>query len=312
MKIKLTGLSSKITINFVDHFSYEKLFNYTNTFCNYAKNVSDTLTYTMWSPSGFNDNLPIEIFKDKGVGERGSAYRGTSYGDKVISWNFKPSFLANQNVSPQKLINALVNSGEIVEVEVNDTYKGYYVFMSDTTTEGGLIAMENADVNNGVFWSKGIIALEFKVLEGYPYVPKTLPNVLLNDSYYPMDMRIVTETQVNPIVTIGGETHGFWTSFDLKVNDDQSLYYDNSINLDKFIIFDSENLTIVNENGTDRSGDIVSTNGNKFPVLAPVINNWTLTVNGVTTLSELNTIPTDMRVVVEYEELSSTIEGFYE
>lgn len=312
MKVKLTGLSSNIELLFVDHVSYNRLFGYTNTFCNYNHTVSETLVFTMWSPSGFNDSLPIEIFKDKGVGEKGSAYRGTSYGDKVIAWNFKPSFIAHQNVSPHKILNALVNSGEIVEVKVNDIYTGHYVFENNTTSEGGLITMVNADVNNGVFWSKGIVIDEFFVFERAPYIPKTLPQVLLNDITYPLKIEITSETEVNPVVTIGGEINGIWNSFDLKINEEQTLSYDNSINGDKYIIFDSENLTITNENGIDRLDEIISTNGDKFPILIPVINNWELIVNDKTELIEIQDIPTDMRVEVKREELSSTIEGFYE
>lgn len=309
MKVKLKGLSTNIELIFVDHFSYTKLFGYNNTFCDYAKNVSETLVYTMWQPSGFNNSLPIETFQDKGVGEIGSAYRGTSYGEKVITWNFKPSFLTQNGVSPQKIINALVNSGEIVEVEVNDLYKGYFVFSNETTTEGGLISMFTANTNNGTFWSKGFIAKDLYVLEQYPMLPITLPQILLSNTSYPMQIQIISETFINPKITIGGDVNGTWTSFELKINDDQTLTYDNSTNNDTYIIIDSELLTIVNQDNEDRSSEVFSTNSNKFPQLVPVINNWVFKVNGEDDLSDITNIPTNMVVSVEYEELSSTIEG---
>lgn len=312
MKIKLKGLTSNIELLFVDHYSYDKLFGYVNTFCNYTKNVGDTLTYTMWSPLGFNDSLPIDIFQDKGVGEEGSVYRGTSYGEKLISWNFRPSFTVSAyNISPQKILNALVNSGELVEVTVNDVYKATYVFENNTTTEGGLISMVTANTDNGVYWSKGNVNREFYLLEGYPYIPKTLPQVLLNVDTYPLNMTIMVETETLPITTIGGEINGSWDSFELDLGDGNVLTYDNTTNADKFIVIDSINLTIQNESGEDRINDIVSTTGDKFPKLTPVLNNWIFKVNGFENLVDLGEIPTDMRVVVTYEELTSTIEEVY-
>ncbi len=315
MIVQLTGTTSGVSVRFMDDKNYNFNYGYRPTFvtschsCN-AINTSDLKGSNF---TGFYNNLPIGFATDKGVGERGEVLRGISFGPRAITWNFTPVVGAiSGGISPNEILNILIEAGEIIEVLVNDEWTGYYFFLPDTTSEGGVISMQTVDVGNGVYWSGGNECHSHYLFEDedQAYIPKTLPQVLLspnNGDFYPKVIKFLSATPQNPKVKIGGNKNGTWLSFKLETND-RTIYYDNSINQDEFITINSEDLTIINENGQDRLSEIQVLVGNDpFIKYIAGINIWTLTVNDTEEFDEVLDVASDFRLERCAERLSSTI-----
>lgn len=308
MIVQLRTTTSNLIATFMDHKTFVYNYGYKNYNSCYACNTINTLNFKATNFAGFWDNLKPNPETDKGVGEIGSVWRGSSFDERLITWNFTPIINNSPNsISPQSYLNAMINTNEVVEVIVDNNFKGYFYFLNDTTTEGGVISMATTDVNNGVFWSGGTTTKSWYFLETNPYIPKTLPQVLLNPDIYPLVIEIFSEARQVPKIKIGGKLHGIWESFNFETSE-QTLFYDNTINQDDYIIINSVDLTIINENGIDRSGEVTLLEGtSKFPLINVNFNHWEVYLNGTTNFEELTNIPTDMRVEVTYEELFSAI-----
>lgn len=307
MIVTLKGTISNIEVSFLDHENFVYIYGYKNLNSCYSCNTINTLNFKATNFAGFWDNLKPTPMTDTGAGEKGSVFRGSKFSERLITWNFTPVVQNSKgNVSPQTLLNSLINSGEVVEVLVDNKYKGYFYFLTDTSSESGIISMATADINYGTYWNSGSFSKKWYFYEANPYIPKQLPQILLSEDYYPMQINFFSEAPQTPVIKIGGALSGEWLSFKLDVG--YILSYDNSINKDDYIIIDTENLTIINQNGVDRSDQIIVPAGNtKFPKIKVGYNNWLATVNDTEIYSELIDIPNDTRVEVTYEELSSSI-----
>lgn len=307
MIVTLKGTTTNIEVTFLDHKNYVYNYGYKNYNNCYVCNTINTLNFKATNFAGFWDNLKTNPTTDKGVGEIGSVWRGSSLDERLITWNFTPVVENYKSVAPQQILNALINANEVIEVIVDNSYSGYYYFLSDTSSENGVISMASADVNYGTFWSKGVKTFKYYILEQEAYITKTLPQVLLANGEFPYTIEFFSESLQTPKVTLGGTINGVWESFYLETNE-QMLKYDNSINKDDYIIIDSDNLTIINEHGTDRSNDVDLFSGtSKFPLINFGFNTWKFNFNNANEYSDLDLCPTDLRLEVEYEELTSSI-----
>lgn len=308
MKVSIKGLGTGLTVNFYDTLSYKDLYGF------YVQDEPQTFDFHGWAWAGFNGNLAITSTTDKGAGEIGSAWRGNNLGNRTINWNFANDNQKKLNgYSPAKILSALIHQkNEIMEVTVNDTYVSNFYFDPATNMENGLISLTSADTNNGTFWSKGTVTVEFNVWENYPYITKNLPQELLRLSgeLLPGVGQILGEVDaLNPITTIGGEVNGTWQSFRL-VTTHQTISYDNSINQDKFITIDTDMLTVVNENGVDRKAEIVLESGSSiYPIVDVGLNTYELYVNNAVDFDEYDAtgVPTDMIFKIEVDDLTSVI-----
>lgn len=309
MKVQIEGMTTGLKCRFYDHKTYVANYDYCKSTTGLEKNTSETLDFRAFDFGGFNDNFPVTPFTDKGVGEIGTSWRGNSLGSKIISWKFfNSNLVGSSGYSPMQILNALINiPNETIIVTVNDVYTCNFHFISDTTTGGGIIALETADVNNGAFWSEGEVNKVYYLWEQNPFLIATLPQTFLTPAFYPLTFQEISETQQEPIYKIGGANNGTWLSWEFTAND-SILFYDNSINQDEVITINCQNNTIINENGIDRSDDVIINGGlTKFPLINTGVNNFELIVNNEMDIAELVDIPTDMRVEIAYEKLTSCL-----
>lgn len=307
MKVQLRGMNTNFIVTFYSTIEYYQLHGI------YSQEEATTWDFHGFGFDGFNASLPITSATDKGAGENGVSWRGNSLGSRVITWNFDNNFEEVNGVSPTRLLNAMMNiKDEVIEVTVNNVYKAEFFFNPSSSTNNGVLTLESSNPNNGIYWKIDSLTSIKGAYTQFPKIPMTLPKILLRNTseLYPIKLTILSEVDlINPITKIGGEENGEWLDFRLETQD-QTITYDNSINKDKFIIIDSVNLTIVNENGTSRVNEVVLVSGtSKFPIINVGFNEFDLSLSYCDVYSDLfiNYVPTDFRIEVTRDVLTSTI-----
>lgn len=307
MKVQLKGLNSGFIVTFYSTIEYYKLHGI------YSQNEPTTWDFHGFGFDGFNGSLPITSGTDKGAGENGVTWNGNSLGSRVITWNFENNFEEVNGASPTRILNSLMTiKDEIIEVTVNDEFVAKFFFNPTSSTNNGIIALESAETGDGIYWSKGNFTSTKTAYREFPKIPKKLPKQLLYNSnlMYPIKNIVMSEVDLTkPLTTIGGQSSGNWLDFKLETPE-QTITYDNSINKDKFIIIDSVNLTIVNEDGTSRVNEVVLVSGtSKFPILNAGFNEFKVSLSNCDVYADLfyNGVPYDFKIDVNYNLLTSTI-----
>ena len=308
MKVTLRGEKSGFYITFFDYNDYMSLFGYKKLLneC-YDCSVNDNYTFVASKFGGFFDNLPITSYSEVGVGEVGNTFVGNYFGSRILTINFKNSIVGNE-ISPNQILSVFTGISEnlVMEVTTDRTYTLICHFTNDTSIENGVLVLESSFVNGGSYWSAGN-KIDFNYFyDTKSYIPKSMPQILLNPDWYPYKKQIIAQAIFPINLEIGGSKFGTWQKLRIK-SDNNELFFDPPIKYTKIVI-DSINSTITDGNGNDLSQYITIISGNFIYFYSKVgINNFEIIVDENT--SSLITLPTDMYAKFTYEELYASIGG---
>lgn len=318
MIVKIKPLNEKleeigIVLEFLDSFQWVSEHGYNNFARCYDCTVNKYYAFHMSNITGLFSNLPITSYSEKGVGAVGSDWRGNDIGDRNITISFDNVFTTNGDISPNEILNVMANNPrQLIKIEIyldNDSpHEMIMYFLNDTNTANGFLSLKSAFSGEGAYFSKGFETIKEYFYNQYPYIENTVNNLKISDDLYPMNVLVTSLVKQKAKLTIGGEKYGDWTAIRIKQGT-KELFYDKTGLTSKYLIIDSFNETITDENGLDVSDRVGIISGdNKLITLEQGFNNFTFKIDeDDSDLGELNKFPVDMRIEIERNKLSNTI-----
>lgn len=302
MTITLQGTETNYTIVFMDEdefiYNYGRQ-NYLFNDC-YSCIVNEDLVVALNSTTGLNTNATGTSLTDKGVGERGSAFRGNSLDSRVLGLYFKgcnvitsTSKIPNKTID-QILIDMVETGNEELEVTVDlgdYKYATYFAFNVQNTDVGsGYLELFTSRTNQGMDWAvvgtpmnsnvhfrqigSNVVTTRMYLYEEDPAIPMKIPFDMSNT--YPRSEVISFSTETYVDLQFGGEIHGRWRKIDFTFGENYHIIVTN-IHNDTIINIDSRNNIVTNQDGIERT-DVVQVvtgeqvrlvaNGGEFEALA--------------------------------------------
>lgn len=308
MKIVLTNESKGLSLTFFSGDEIRQMYGYEYTIhtANKYVELTNSLIFEYYSPVGFYANATPENFSTQAIAKDGAKWRGNRLKPKTISFMFYPQLARIEGAiaSPQTLLNAILEVDEELKVDVftDRQFTCYFYVEESSNSETGLISLTTSRSGNGIFWRNpnGIDVKSYYYQAGTPYIPKNLPQVLLNpnNGKFPVKFQTFNLVDTEPVITLSHLIMGDWDNLVVKdSNGEQQFTYTNADN-DSVIIVNSIEKTVVNDAGEDRSYNF----SGDFIILKTGINNisWQVDDNPY--------LPQDLMLEVQADSYTSTIE----
>lgn len=316
MIVTIKNQASNSVATFMDSMTYANMYGQEATLplFGYGQNVIRTKTFIMNNAAGFWGNPVITSSAVKGINEDGLTFQGSSHDGFIYSWEFTPSFDLDpiNYITPVEYLNSVIfNKNGLITITVSTdtgTYTNDVYTLDACNTELGVLAFHTALPGEGSFWSRGMVRYTWYLYgNGDPYIPKdfAVRPYIFDIPEYPYEFSLDSLAEVSPIWTINnGVLPGdiFNNITITNVTTGESMTYNNLLDQDTKIIIDTIELTVINQNGIDRSGNF---NGD-FVRLINGTNNYTVHINDFTSHedAERSLLPRDFHIDVDREILT--------
>lgn len=316
MIVTIRNQATNSAATFMDSLTYANMYGQETTLplFGYDNNVLRTKTFIMNNPAGFWGNPVITSTAVKGINEDGLTFQGNSHDGFIYSWEFTPSFALDpiNYITPVEYLNSVIfNKNGLITITVSSstgTYTNEVYTLDSCNTELGVLAFHTALPGEGSFWSRGMVKFTWYLYEqGYPYIPKNLTTqpLIFDVPEYPYGFSLDSLAEVSPIWTINnGILPGdiFNVIVITNTTTGESMTYNNTLDQDTIITIDTIELTVVNQNGQDRTGNF----SGDFVRLINGTNNYTVHINDCTSYDDVEALllPRDFHIDVEREILT--------
>ncbi|RPJ25954.1 MAG: hypothetical protein EHM25_02760 [Nitrosopumilales archaeon] len=306
MIVELFNESNGLSAIFMTHSEYVSKYGYPSLLSNYCVMEGELPIIPMNAHSGFTANNPSRTQTNAGLGANGSVLQAFSLAEKIVSMEFTNYYteLDARGVSVNQYLSILLGdafSTSEIKVIVNNKYTNYFYSSENTNTEGRIIELISSRQGEEALWLSEFQSSTFYANELYnPYIPKLMPsNLLIGSKVYPFMLEFVALSTAKPRIKVGASMLGTWDYVEIRdLTNNQYVNINNTIYQDNFITIDSDELTVINESGVDRS-DIVT--GDIFLVFSGGINKLEWTLNNTTEYHDLQYIPQDMQLGVSFD-----------
>ncbi len=225
MLLELTNVDKKMSYFFADDTDIWDEYGYCSILPPHYNNfVRENKVMKSYNYAGFFDNPKITSYSETGVNENGSNYRANSFGEQIVSWEFKNVFdVGTGTISPNnELIMILLNKNDTVDLRVyttNQIFTNTFRTGENTTVENGVIELISARAGDGIYWRSDAITDNFTWFGRHQaYIPKVLPQVLLEKTEYPLLDYKISSVQTDTIFRFGGSKEtGWWQGYESRI-----------------------------------------------------------------------------------------------